>query len=397
MTRRPQPPLSLLSRRRRRIALKQAPTAAAAAAAAVAALAALHQGSPTAVPSIPGGAPPASDDAHDDAHAAPTPLAAALAGCVACVGASRVCPAFASRAVPARSPARALSPAMEVAAFPFDTLKVRAQAGVPLLSGGLRSLFRGLGPSALVHGLHGAAYMPCYFLVKTASLGAGAAAPLAVALAASLSTLSTALVEVPVEALLLRVKSGSVGGVTLAGAARAAFSSRTSVAALFAGAAPFVARHVVYEVVEFVAYESLRAAKRRSLAAPTPASSTAGASSVPGCHTPPVDPHGSSSSHGSGGIHPGTAAAFALVAGAAATLASHPLDCLRVATSLGASSHPAGSTSVAAAAAQLWAKSGAAGFVVAGLAPRLCATLPAAVVFFTVWEATSTRLAAAGV
>ena len=120
-------------------------------------------------------------------------------------------------------------------------------------------------------------------------------------------------------------------------------------------------RHVLYEAAEFVVYEHLRSRElRRGNEAPhaTPAALDARA-----------------------------AARLAAAAGAVATVLSHPLDCVRVATSLGP-----GGQSARAAAAHILRTAGPAGFA-RGLAPRLLSTVPGAVIFFTVFEAARARLA----
>ena len=116
-------------------------------------------------------------------------------------------------------------------------------------------------------------------------------------------------------------------------------------------------RHVIYEAAEFVVYEHLRSRELRR---------RAGADAA-------------------GGLDARTAARLAAAAGAAATLLSHPLDCVRVAGSLGAGG------SARAVAAHIMRTAGPAGFA-RGLAPRLASTVPGAAIFFTVWEAARSRL-----
>ena len=119
-------------------------------------------------------------------------------------------------------------------------------------------------------------------------------------------------------------------------------------------------RHVLYEAAEFVVYEHLRSRElcRRAEA-------------------PDAAP---------GALDARAAARLAAAAGAMATVLSHPLDCVRVATSLGP-----GGQSARAAAAHILRTAGPAGFA-RGLAPRLLSTVPGAVIFFTVFEAARARL-----
>ena len=90
----------------------------------------------------------------------------------------------------------------------------------------------------------------------------------------------------------------------------------------------------------------------------------------------------------SGSMDARSAASLAAAAGAMATLVSHPLDCVRVATSLG---H--GGQSARAAAAHILRTAGPAGFT-RGIAPRLASTVPGAVIFFAVFETARARLGA---
>ena len=122
-------------------------------------------------------------------------------------------------------------------------------------------------------------------------------------------------------------------------------------------------RHVLYESAEFVVYEHLRSRELRRRAG-------AGDSST--------------------SLDARTAARLAALAGAAATLVSHPMDCVRVAASLGP-----GGQSARAAAAHILRTAGVAGFA-RGLAPRLASTVPGAVIFFAVYETARARLGAPG-
>ena len=117
---------------------------------------------------------------------------------------------------------------------------------------------------------------------------------------------------------------------------------------------------MLYEAAEFVVYEHLRTRElRRRAEAPD---------AVPGV------------------LDARAAARLAAAAGAVATVLSHPLDCVRVATSLGP-----GGQSARAAAAHILRTAGPAGFA-RGLAPRLLSTVPGAVIFFSVFETARARL-----
>lgn len=265
------------------------------------------------------------------------------------------------------------------AAYALDTLKVRIQSGAKLVDGGglvasLRGLYEGVGASAAFRVVHGAVYMPVYSEVKHRLLAAQAPLAAAVVASATAATVLISLVEVPVEALLLRVKSGRAASGFLS-AARAAAASPGGVAALYAGAGPFIARHVLYESTEFLCYEMLRARATRGGEA------------------------GRGGGHGEG-LAPGQAAVMAFAAATVATVASQPLDCIRVACSL--SAHGAHGAAAAAAAtggglstlgtvrAILQAK-GPAGFFT-GLLPRLATLAPGAVIFFSAYEASRSAL-----
>lgn len=117
-------------------------------------------------------------------------------------------------------------------------------------------------------------------------------------------------------------------------------------------------RHLIYEATEFVVYEHLRSRELMRRRAGIDAA---------------------------GGLDARTAARLAAAAGAIATLLSHPLDCVRVAGSLGAGG------SARSMAAHIMRTAGPAGFA-RGLAPRLASTVPGAVIFFAVWEAARSRL-----
>jgi hypothetical protein len=115
--------------------------------------------------------------------------------------------------------ARAWAPAPPICArhkvrspFEVDTpfpLQVRAQSGTPLFRGGARSLFAGAVPSALFRVANGVLYLPIYSSAKRGlHHGAALPEPRAVASAAAAAVTATALVELPLEAQLLRVKTG---------------------------------------------------------------------------------------------------------------------------------------------------------------------------------------------
>ena len=118
--------------------------------------------------------------------------------------------------------------------------QVRAQTGVPLLRGGVKALFAGAGPSVLFRAAHGVLYLPLYCAVKQRNGRAGMPEPLAVASAAAAAVTATALIELPLEACMLVVKSA---GGTFGAAARAALASPAGVAGLWAGAAPYGTLH----------------------------------------------------------------------------------------------------------------------------------------------------------
>ncbi len=264
---------------------------------------------------------------------------------------------------------------------------MRRQSGVPLLQGGIPALFAGAGPSAAFRVLHGALYMPIYGTIKHALRDAGAPAAAAVTAAAAGATIATALVEIPVEAVMLRLKSGT--GASFGRVLSAALAAPGGAAGLWAGAAPYVMRHVMFEAVEFVVYEHLREATLRKRAAAAAAAGGHG-------HALALDAsaHASPHSH-AGGLDSRTAALLAAAAGAAATLASHPLDVIRVATSLSHNGAAAGAAlSARATAAHILRTAGPAGFA-RGLLPRLATTVPGSVIFFTVYEKVRERIALA--
>jgi len=233
---------------------------------------------------------------------------------------------------------------------------VRLQAGASPYAGGVAALYSGAAPSAVARFLHGAAYLPAYVAIKHALHDCPPF--LAVLCAATGATLATSLVEVPLEALFIRVKSG---GLPFSVVAQHALCTSASRAALFHGAAPYVLRHAVYEAAEFAAYEHLRVRALNHCAK--------------GPATLPVT----------------TAAAIAAASACAATLASHPLDVVRVACSLHGSGGGA-ALSMRAAAAALMRLGGHRAFA-KGLLPRLAATVPGSVVFFTAWETARGALA----
>ncbi len=267
--------------------------------------------------------------------------------------------------------------------------QVRRQTGVPLLQGGIPALFAGAGPSAAFRVLHGALYMPLYASIKHALRdGAGLPAAAAVTGAAAGATVVTALVEIPIEAVMLRLKSGT--GASFGRVLAAALAAPGGAGALWAGAAPYVLRHVMFEAAEFVVYEHLRerTLSRRALNAASASGAHASSSHAPSSH----DSHGA---HGAG-LDSRTAALLAATAGAAATVASHPMDVVRVATSMShaGASGAAGALSARAAAAHILRTAGPAGFA-RGLLPRLATTVPGSVIFFTVYELARNRIAAA--
>jgi hypothetical protein len=93
-------------------------------------------------------------------------------------------------------------------------------------------------PSAIFRVAHGVLYLPIYSAAKRCLYHSAALPePLAVASAAAAAVTATALVELPLEALLLRVKTG--GSASFAAAARSALASPAGLAGLWAGAAPY--------------------------------------------------------------------------------------------------------------------------------------------------------------
>jgi hypothetical protein len=230
--------------------------------------------------------------------------------------------------------------------------------------------------------------MPLYASIKHALRdGAGLPAAAAVTGAAAGATVVTALVEIPIEAVMLRLKSGT--GASFGRVLAAALAAPGGAGALWAGAAPYVLRHVMFEAAEFVVYEHLRerTLSRRALNA----ASASGAHASSSAHAS----HDSHASHGAG-LDSRTAALLAATAGAAATVASHPMDVVRVATSMShaGASGAAGALSARAAAAHILRTAGPAGFA-RGLLPRLATTVPGSVIFFTVYELARNRIAAA--
>ena len=149
---------------------------------------------------------------------------------------------------------------------------------------------------------------------------------------------------------------------------RAALAAPGGLVALYAGGAPYVARHVVYEILEFVVYEQLRA---KVVAHRLEQGGNVEAGSAPG-----------------GGLELREAAAMAAAASCLATVASQPLDCIRVAVSISASGGSGGVRTLSSrqALALLLRQRGAAGLFT-GLLPRLGSLAPGAVIFFTVYEA----------
>ena len=141
------------------------------------------------------------------------------------------------RRLPKRQRVVALFLLFKLTAAARHVSQVRAQSGVPLLRGGFRGLFAGAGSSVFLRAAHGFAYLPLYVAVKHALQDKALAEPLAVAAAAAAAVTATALVELPLEALMLRVKAG--GTTSLASAARAALASPAGLAGLWAGAAPY--------------------------------------------------------------------------------------------------------------------------------------------------------------
>lgn len=250
----------------------------------------------------------------------------------------------------------------DAVAYPLDTLKVRRQTGAPPFTAAqLPGLWRGCLPSAALRAAHGAAWLPAYGALKHALLSRGnsplgawrdhpAAPALAAGLAAAGATLVTAAVELPCEALLVRLKSNSAGGGSVRALWVTATASRTALASLWAGATPFILRAACYEAVEFLVYEGLKHRRQHQAdgKAAAPAHAVAG---------------------------------WAAVAATAATVASHPLDVARVACAV----HGAPTAAVA---------TGAGGMMV-GLLPRIGAMVPGALAFFMVYEATRDALVAA--
>jgi hypothetical protein len=269
---------------------------------------------------------PRSPPAAATQHAAPDLWADALAGALACG-------------------------VQDLVAFPFDTLKVRAQTGS---TAGLTGLWRGFLPSAALRSAHGLAWLPAYSAIKHAVLARcpgntrdhPAAPAAAAAIAAAGATLVTAAVELPCEALLLRFKSAASHAGGAKALLMAATSSKTALASLWAGATPFILRAACYEAVEFVVYEALKhqsTQQKRLEQSPSP----------------------------------WVVALWAAAAATAATVASHPLDCARVASAVRTINGPG----------KWW--------FVRGLGPRLGATIPGALAFFTVYEAARDGLVAA--
>lgn len=128
---------------------------------------------------------------------------------------------------------------------------------------------------------------------------------------------------------------------------------------------------MLYESVEFLAYETLRASAM--VKAQQAGEGAWEASEIGG--------------HGVG-LAPRQAAVLAFAASAVATVASQPLDCIRVACSLsahGAHASAAGGLTTLGALRSILAAKGPAGLF-SGLIPRLATLAPGAVLFFSVFE-----------
>ena len=252
----------------------------------------------------------------------------------------------------------------DAVAYPLDTLKVRRQTGAPAFTAAqLPGLWRGALPSAALRAAHGAAWLPAYAALKHALLSNTrsplaafhdhpAAPAIAAGIAAAGATLVTAAVELPCEALLVRLKSNAAGGGSVRALWVTATASRTALASLWAGATPFILRAACYEAIEFLVYEGLKHRKQHR---------SDGHSAAAPAHL---------------------VAGWAALAATAATVASHPLDVARVACAV----HGAAPVASAAVGGQL-------GMMV-GLGPRIGAMVPGALAFFMVFEATRDAMVA---
>ena len=241
---------------------------------------------------------------------------------------------------------------------------MRRQTGAPAFTAAqLPGLWRGALPSAALRAAHGAAWLPAYAALKHALLrntrsplaavhDHPAAPAIAAGIAAAGATLVTAAVELPCEALLVRLKSNAAGGGSVRALWVTATASRRALTSLWAGATPFILRAACYEAVEFLVYEGL---KHRQQHRPDGHSAAAPAHLVGG---------------------------WAALAATAATVASHPLDVARVACAVHGSA-PAASAAVGGHLSML-----------VGLGPRIGAMVPGALAFFMVFEATRDALVA---
>lgn len=262
---------------------------------------------------------------------------------------------------------------MQIAAlYPLDTVKVVCQAGdcapraalAALIPAGtpapaaLAALYRGCGGAAVAAAAVGAVYLVSFEAARRAAAASSApgAASRAATVGAVASSVATSLMEAPLELFRHRTQAG-VGGSL--GAQAAAALAADGVRGLYRGLPAFVLKSLPYDVAELVTYSALRPAARRADAAPS-------------------------------WLPPGAAsAAVGALAGAAAVVASMPMDCIKTRLELLPPPGPGARASAAqfVGVAKGMAASGGHRAFFRGMAPRLAEKVPSSMMYWVTVEA----------
>ncbi|KAK9821778.1 hypothetical protein WJX81_000955 [Elliptochloris bilobata] len=275
--------------------------------------------------------------------------------------------------------------------YPLDTLTVQCQAGglgvrgaLAALraqqlgpTGTLRALYAGCGPTVACSVVIGAVYLCSFYHTKRWAAGVGISGTegglLAALFAGVVSSVATSALESPMELFRHRVQAGVLRGRLLAGMAAAVGGG--GIGQLYAGFVPFLVRSVPYDVAELATYSHLASLQRRA------------------CVGPVAD------------------MAIGALAGAAAVLASMPLDVVKtrmeVAPLLGLKPcfkpHPTAAPGALLAGLREFGATGHAlvaaqgpGALFSGLAPRLAGRVPGSIVYWLAVAACRRALEADG-
>lgn len=265
--------------------------------------------------------------------------------------------------------------------YPLDTLKVRCQANGQgagpalreLLAHGLhektiRQLYAGLGSAAACSALIGAAHLLVFYGAKRASNNSkehnGASTPMVTSLAGLAASLAGSVLEVPIENWRVRAQAGALKRPILSDMLSAL--SHGGLGALYWSYGAFLLKSIPYDVAELFTFSQLSEWKARNIK------------------------NGTCWAH-----ERASEVAFGAAAGVAAALASMPCDVIKTRmdlTGAGAGGPAAALRSFFITGRAIVAAGGGPQALFVGIVPKLLQTVPSAIVYWCVVEATRRSL-----